>query len=392
MFSTPSTTAVKMHQTTLSVANSPVTVRCTSFSPEREGVSELHFMLTITRPGESFESQLAQITKALENTLISNSRFNPVMMRWFLSDAANQADSLPVAPEGCACSIVEQAPLNGTKIALWLQMVSDMKVGYDSEQQIYFAIHQPYTHLRTASRALPDFGSEVATMALLEDYATNLSNLGANIYDNCVRTWFFVQNVDVNYTGVVKGRNTVFENFNLTPDTHFIASTGIGGGHANRRVAVQMDAYAISGIKPQQITYLKAPTHLNSTYEYGVAFERGVAIDFGDRRYLMISGTASIDNKGNVVHTRDISRQIGRMLENIETLLNEGGATYDDVAHMIIYLRDPADYTEVNKYFNARFPDMPRVIVHAPVCRPGWLIEMECMAIKAVDNPEYAPF
>jgi hypothetical protein len=28
------------------------------------------------------------------------------------------------------------------------------------------------------------------------------------------------------------------------------------------------------------------------------------------------------------------------------------------------------------------FPDMPRVIVLAPVCRPDWLIEMEVMALK----------
>ena len=27
--------------------------------------------------------------------------------------------------------------------------------------------------------------------------------------------------------------------------------------------------------------------------------------------------------------------------------------------------------------------NLPRVVVHAPVCRPAWLVEMECLAINA---------
>lgn len=61
----------------------------------------------------------------------------------------------------------------------------------------------------------------------------------------------------------------------------------------------------------------------------------------------------------------------------------------EDVGHMIVYLRDTADYAVVNQMFEERFPDVPKVIVHAPVCRPGWLIEMECMATKAVINTEF---
>jgi hypothetical protein len=29
-----------------------------------------------------------------------------------------------------------------------------------------------------------------------------------------------------------------------------------------------------------------------------------------------------------------------------------------------------------------RFPEHPKVFLLAPVCRPGWLVEMECMAVK----------
>ena len=63
--------------------------------------------------------------------------------------------------------------------------------------------------------------------------------------------------------------------------------------------------------------------------------------------------------------------------------LAEAGCTYDDAAQMIVYLRDPADYEQVRQLYEERFPDKPWVIVHAKVCRPGWLVEMETTAVKA---------
>ena len=93
--------------------------------------------------------------------------------------------------------------------------------------------------------------------------------------DNCIRTWFFVQNVDVNYAGVVKARNEVFVTQNLTEKTHYISSTGIGGRHADPKVSGQMDAYAVDGLKPGQVHFLYAPTHLNPTSEYGGRFDAG---------------------------------------------------------------------------------------------------------------------
>ena len=55
---------------------------------------------------------------------------------------------------------------------------------------------------------------------------------------------------------------------------------------------------------------------------------------------------------------------------------------------MIVYLRDIADYPIVRDLLEQQFPDVPKVIVLAPVCHPGWLIETECIAIKAGGNPE----
>jgi enamine deaminase RidA (YjgF/YER057c/UK114 family) len=153
-----------------------------------------------------------------------------------------------------------------------------------------------------------------------------------------------------------------------------------------------MDNYAIAGLKPEQVRYLYASTHLNRTSDYGVSFERGTCIDYADRRHVFISGTASINNKGEVMYAKDVEQQTRRMWENVEALLKEADCTYDDVCEMVVYLRDIADYELVSRLYEERFPGKPYVIVHAAVCRPGWLVEMECMAVKKTDNPQLPVF
>lgn len=86
----------------------------------------------------------------------------------------------------------------------------------------------------------------------------------------------------------------------------------------------------------------------------------------------------------------DILKQTERMLENIDTLLQEAGGGLQDIMQAIVYLRDPADYVVVKQYIESRYPSFLHLIVHAPVCRPGWLIETECIAVVPADAPQYA--
>ena len=80
------------------------------------------------------------------------------------------------------------------------------------------------------------------------------------------------------------------------------------------------------------------------------------------------------------------------MLENVSALLSEAKATVSDVASVIIYLRDPADYTNIKAWADYRLPDVPKVFVLGKVCRQGWLIEMECEAIIEEANSEFSDF
>ena len=347
---------------------------------------EYQLMLHVTDVMLTYQQQVEVLLKAYDAVLYQLDGAVAVFKRYFLSDAANQADLLLAAiPEGedCALSIVQQPPLDGSKIALWAYLMKNVKTRM-LHGGLYEVTQGKYRHLWTGSNTNRAANSEYQTRLLLNDYALNLSEHGCKLADNCVRTWLFVQNIDNNYAGVVKARNEVFVTQNLTSETHFIASTGIGGRSADTKSLVQLDAYAVDGLKSEQIHYLYGRSHLNPTYEYGVSFERGTYIDYEDHRQVFISGTASINNKGEILYPGDVRKQTLRMWENVETLLCEADCSFDDVSQMIVYLRDMADYHVVKSMFDERFPDTPKVIVLAPVCRPGWLVEMECMAEKRI--------
>lgn len=356
-------------------------------------VKEYHVMIHVNSSRLPYTTQLEAVMNAY-NSLIEGPMkgAQAVFKRYFLSDAANQADEIIVSDvTDCAKSIIQQAPLDGTKVALWVYLMTDVQTGL-SQSGLYEVRHGDFRHLWNGSAHNMAANSEYQTRLLFNEYNMQLIEEGCTLEANCIRTWFFVNDVDLNYGGVVRARNQFFFTQGLTVHTHFIASTGIGGRQQDPNVLSQMDNYAIADVKKEQIHYLYAPSHLNRTSDYGVSFERGTYVDYADRRQVFISGTASINNKGEVMYPKDIVKQTHRMWENVEALLAEADCTFDEIGEMVVYLRDTADYDLVKEMYEERFPGKPYVIVHAPVCRPGWLIEMECMAVKKIDKPEHAAF
>lgn len=356
-------------------------------------VTEYHVMIHAKADGRTFQQQLDAVLDSYEQLKATELQgATAVLKRYFLSDVANQADDVLLADTSdCAKSIIGQAPLDGSKIGLWVYLMTNVS-SRQLPSGLYEVAHGDFRHLWNASAHNTAQNSEYQTRLLFNEYVMQLVQEGCTLADNCIRTWLFVNDVDVNYAGVVAARNKVFFTQGLTEDTHYIASTGIGGRACDPQVMTQMDNYAIAGIKKEQVHYLYAPTHLNRTSDYGVSFERGTYIDYADRRHVIISGTASINNKGQIEHPKDIVKQTHRMWDNVEALLQEAGSSYEDVGVMIVYLRDVADYAIVNRMFDERFPHHPRIIVHAPVCRAGWLIEMECMAVKKQDATDMPAF
>lgn len=367
-----------------------VTMEVTTFAPEG-GVAEWHVMLHVEPRRQGFEDQMKRIyaVEDLIPTLPEFAHSKYILKRYFLSDSTNQQPLMRREPD-LSVSVIQQQPMDGSKIAAWLYLQRGTEV--KNEDGMIVAEHNGYRHLWKMGMHQHKGDSAWQTEALLIEYEEALQKYNATLADNCIRTWFFVRDVDTQYAGMVKARRENFVEQGLTSETHYISSTGIGGGPADTRALIQLGTYALTGFEPAQQRYLYARTHLNPTYEYGVTFERGTVMEYGDRAQVFISGTASINNKGEVVHIGDIVKQTHRMWENVETLLREADTDFEDVMQIIVYLRDTADYEVVADLFAERFPNIPTVITLAPVCRPTWLIEMECIAVKERKNPQFRAF
>jgi enamine deaminase RidA (YjgF/YER057c/UK114 family) len=178
----------------------------------------------------------------------------------------------------------------------------------------------------------------------------------------------------------------------MTEDTHYIASTGIEGACGHRFDVVLMDAYSNLDLVPGQMSYLQDLDRLCPTKNYNVHFERGTKVSYRDRAHHFISGTASIDGAGKVVHPGDVLKQLERALANVDGLLASGQAGIEDMTNFIVYLRDAADFARVRDCMTERFPGLPTVFVKGPVCRPEWLIEVEGIAITAHHAPDLPSF
>jgi len=370
----------------------------------RSGIDEYHMTLCPTQYAD-IETQLDAMARAYDRALelLGLDPQTAVLRRFFCTDLSNQAAALErrafanprndVQP--CAVSWVEQPPMPPARAALWAYHVNDPGAELDKSRKAASLtlrrgdLSHHWTTMLTHTAADTAYAQ---TRGVLEKYEAVLQDRHLCLADHVLRTWFFVRDIDTDYSGLVAARGEFFAQHGLTPDTHFIASTGIEGASADPTAKIAMDAYAVSGVRPGQIEYLKAPDHLGPTHTYGVTFERGTSVAYRDRKHVIISGTASIGPEGRVLYPKDFSRQLDRTVENIEALLAQAGAGLEDLCIIIAYVRDPNDRTSAWRQLLGYFGDAPLEVVAAPVCRPGWLIEIEGQAIVPDHNPGLPPF
>ena len=368
------------------------------------GVEELHLA---AQPVEdaSFKDQLSWLQRGSQEVLdaLGIEPHSAVLRRFFCRDIARQAQALARCEfstpgdsrQQCAVSWVGQPPLGPAQVALWAYHIVDPADRVRKQYAADGLTVQRGTlahHWTCGTRSANHTAVYDQTIACLAAYDTLLRQRGLVFADNVMRTWLFLPDIDADYDAMALARRHFFAQNGMTPSTHYTASTGIAGETADERARVVLDAYAISGLQPGQVSYLRVPAQLGPTDAYGVTFERGTSIDYRDRRHLLISGTASIDKDGRTLHVGDLKRQLARTLENIEVLLQAGSASRADVCQLIAYVRDARDGPEVQRGIREQFGDAPLVVVRGAVCRPAWLVEVEAQAIVPISAPPLPGF
>ena len=193
-------------------------------------------------------------------------------------------------------------------------------------------------------------------------------------FHNVARTWFYLRDINRDYPALNRARREFFADHDVTLAP---ASTGIGGAPVDAAHLLCTGFYAVRASTGVPRSEMTSPT-LNSASDYGADFVRGLALNEANRKVLFVSGTASVNERGETTHVGDMTGQVERMLVNLKALLAEQGATFRDVVSAVTYLKHPHDRTRLVEAFAAhRFERFPNTIVHAPVCRDDLLCETE---------------
>ena len=351
-----------------------------------KGLDEMFCTLTAV-PGKDFAAECEELYSRYISML---SGFTPVWVKLHLSDITNQAECAKriFGALGSVLVLIGQPPVNGARAALEAWHLPEAAMHRGGEWNLEnFDLHFFNT---------PEFNSSGSEAQMHDEFVAvdrMISERNGSIENNLLRTWIYCRDVDNNYAGLVKSRREYFSRCGLTSDTHYIASTGIEGQSERYDRLVRMDSLAVYRHEREQIQYLYALENLSPTSIYGVTFERATRMIYGDRSHYYISGTASIDKEGNILFLNDVGRQTERIADNIEALLAEGEGTLADLKHAVVYLRDAADYPIVKAVVERRFSaNTGFIYVRGPVCRPGWLVEIEGIAVNKQGKAQFKNF
>jgi reactive intermediate/imine deaminase len=104
---------------------------------------------------------------------------------------------------------------------------------------------------------------------------------------------------------------------------------------------------------------------------------------------LQVSGQGSVDpESGSFVNEGDVKAQTTRVLQNIEAILKAGGATFDDVLMLRVYLTTRDDFAPMNEayaeFVTPRTPSgiLPsRTTVFTGLPLPQMLVEIDALAV-----------
>ena len=109
----------------------------------------------------------------------------------------------------------------------------------------------------------------------------------------------------------------------------------------------------------------------------------GVEVPAG--KMVFVSGQVSRNAQGELVGKGDIVAQTRQVLENMKSVLAQGGATMDDVVKVTVFVTNVAEhYSQIHQvraeYFKSDYPASTMVEVKALV-QPELMIEIEAVAV-----------
>lgn len=105
----------------------------------------------------------------------------------------------------------------------------------------------------------------------------------------------------------------------------------------------------------------------------------------GAEELLFVSGQASLDEQGTVLHAGDIAAQTRLTFENLARVLGDAGYALSDIVKLTAYVVDTAhlpDYGAVMAEFMAGHRPAQTFVGVSDLALPGMLVEVEAIAAR----------
>jgi 2-iminobutanoate/2-iminopropanoate deaminase len=102
-------------------------------------------------------------------------------------------------------------------------------------------------------------------------------------------------------------------------------------------------------------------------------------------RMLFVSGQVAIDPATNqLVYDGDVAKQTEQVMANLAAILQEAGATFDDVVKTGVFLKDMNDFATMNGVYSRYFDEATapaRACVEVARLPKDVLVEIDCIAV-----------
>jgi enamine deaminase RidA (YjgF/YER057c/UK114 family) len=103
---------------------------------------------------------------------------------------------------------------------------------------------------------------------------------------------------------------------------------------------------------------------------------------------LYLAGQVASDASGEVIGAGDFEAQVEQVFRNLKTAVEAAGGTMADIVKLNVYLVADVAPSELPKlrairdrYVNVKTPPASTLVVVTRLARPGWLVEIEAVAV-----------
>lgn len=115
------------------------------------------------------------------------------------------------------------------------------------------------------------------------------------------------------------------------------------------------------------------------------AYSHGYSVKIGDTKLIFTTGQIALDKDGTVLHPNNPAKQAEFIYESLQKILQEAGASLDDVVKTTVYLTNMSDFAKIsavrNKYLKNSEP-VSTLIEVSKLVKAGCRVEIEVIAAK----------